>query len=247
MKPNRDISDGPWCWQSKAALRAIREGFDEEHGVTSALAVYLALTELASDRASETFQTTHAWIGGMTGLSVRTVQDRIKGLAELGLVTVVTPKLRAPSAYTLHTSGTGCGTFGNSCVTSGNGCAAFGNGGKQASLPTLEEKEEREEREKNLPKTARKVNPEWEALAALDGWAPGNTLTKSASGRVGEALRQIREVHPGVTASEIRVRVAAYRRLYPTAPTTSTAISANWAKLAPTTAKREQPSEGFLQ
>lgn len=239
MKPNRDISDGPWCWQNKAALRAIREGFEEEHGVTSALAVYLALTELASDRASETFQTTHAWIAGMTGLAVRTVQNRIKGLAELGLVTVVTPKLRAPSAYTLHPSG-------NSCRTSGNGCATFGNSGKQGSLPTLEEREEREETEKKLPK-ARERDPIFDALAAAEGSKLAE-LTKRAAGAIGVAAAEIRKASPDVTPEEVARRAANYRCVMPRGATlTASALAKHWPRCGVATARREQPAEGFMQ
>ena len=61
----RSIKGVPFCWQSKAVRRAIREAFDATHNVASALAVYDALTEIASDEESETFATTHAWIQRM--------------------------------------------------------------------------------------------------------------------------------------------------------------------------------------
>jgi hypothetical protein len=97
----RAISDSPFCWQSKVALRRIREAFDAEKSVASALGVYFALTEIASDMQAESFQTTHAYIAQKSGLSPRTVQDRLAGLAEIGLVEIKTPALKAPSTYRL--------------------------------------------------------------------------------------------------------------------------------------------------
>jgi len=69
--------------------------------VSSALGVYCVLTEVASDKGSEEFQTTHAWIARMSGLGIRTVQQRLKELCEIGLVEIQTPDLRAPSTYRL--------------------------------------------------------------------------------------------------------------------------------------------------
>jgi hypothetical protein len=98
---HRHIRQAPFCWQHKAALRLIRESFDADKAVSSALAVYLALTEIASDQESETFTTTHAWIALMSGLSPRTVQDRLNRLSEIGLLEVSTPALKSPSKYKL--------------------------------------------------------------------------------------------------------------------------------------------------
>ena len=91
----------PFCWQSKPARQKIRDAFDDEKNVSSALGVYDALTEIASDQESETFQTTHAWIAQKSGFSPRTVQDRLRGLADIGLVKISTPALKCPSTYTI--------------------------------------------------------------------------------------------------------------------------------------------------
>lgn len=101
----RDINDEPFCWQSKAALRKIREAFDSEKAVNSAIGVYVALTEIASDMQTPVFQTTHAYIGQKSGLSSRTVESRLPGLVEIGLVKITTPSLRAPSTYQLLREG----------------------------------------------------------------------------------------------------------------------------------------------
>jgi len=133
-RPLRSLKDGPWCWQSKAALRRIREAFDASNNVATALAVYGALCEIASDSGADEFTTTHAWIRQISGASVRTIQGHLKVFAELGLVSVSTARLRAPSRYRLL-------PFGNDCATLGNGCLAFGNG-FSPPLPTSEEKKE---------------------------------------------------------------------------------------------------------
>ena len=58
----RAINDASFCWQHKAALRLIRDSFDAAKTVSSAIGVYVALTEIASDEQAEVFVTTHAWI-----------------------------------------------------------------------------------------------------------------------------------------------------------------------------------------
>lgn len=97
----REIGDSPFCWQHKVALRKIRESFDAEKAVASAIGVYNALTEIASDEQMEIFTTTHAWIAQKSGLSPRTVHNRLTGLAEIGLVEISTPIMKAPSTYRL--------------------------------------------------------------------------------------------------------------------------------------------------
>ncbi|MHC1763590.1 MAG: hypothetical protein AB9869_04680 [Verrucomicrobiia bacterium] len=131
-----------WCWQDKASLRRIRDAFDRTNDVCSALAVYLALTEISSDSNAPEFQTTHAWIARMAGVSVSTVQRRIKVLVDIGLLEVKTPDLRAPSTYKLL-------SFGNGARTLRNGARTFGHSPKRVPLPTSEECTE--ESKKNLP------------------------------------------------------------------------------------------------
>lgn len=91
----------PYCWQTKAALRRIREALDADKAVASGLGVYVALTEIASDMQKNSFETTHARIGEMSGLSPRTVQQRIQDLVEIGVLECKVPPLRAPATYTL--------------------------------------------------------------------------------------------------------------------------------------------------
>jgi hypothetical protein len=97
----RDIRQAPFCYQHKAALRLIRESFDAEKAVASAIGVYVALTEIASDDEWEEFTTTHGHIAQKSGLSPRSVASRLSGLAQIGLVKISTPALKCPSTYTL--------------------------------------------------------------------------------------------------------------------------------------------------
>lgn len=165
-RPLRQSSGTAWAWQDKAALRRIREAFDASNDVSSALAAYVALTEIASNEQRDEFTTTHAWIARTSGLSVRTVQSRIKVLAEIGLVEVITPALRAPSTYRLLALGNGCGT-------SGNGCRAFGNGQKQASLPTLEESQEESVEESKKARGSPRFTPPTDSELALEAGKQG--------------------------------------------------------------------------
>jgi hypothetical protein len=91
----------PFCWQHKAARRKIRDAFDRDKTVHSALGTYDALTEIASDEESEIFETTHAWIALLSGFSQRTVGKRLPELEEIGLIEIDTPALKAPSTIRL--------------------------------------------------------------------------------------------------------------------------------------------------
>lgn len=107
----------PFCWCSKLMLRKIREQIED---YSTALGTYLALTVVASDLERDEFQTTHAWLAQLSGLSDRTVRSRLKDLERIEVISVDTPKLKAPSTYKLL-------SFGNGYRTLGNGCRTFGN------------------------------------------------------------------------------------------------------------------------
>src|SRR5690242_17651712 len=98
MSTTRGIA---WCWADKAALRKIRDAFDASNEVCSALSVYLALCEISSDTNAPEFTTTHAWVARLSGASVSTVKKRLRVLAQIGLLEITTPSLRAPSTYKL--------------------------------------------------------------------------------------------------------------------------------------------------
>lgn len=98
----RDIKTaGAFCWLQKTILRRIREAFDATEGTASALVVYLALVEIASDYQRDEFEATHAYISQKSGLARRTVQHRLKILSEIGVISITTPKLKTACTYRL--------------------------------------------------------------------------------------------------------------------------------------------------
>lgn len=108
----------PFAWQDKRCLRMIREKCEEYR---TALAVYYALTVIASDQEKNEFHTTHAWIAQMAGLSERTVRRRLEDLKRVGIIRISTPRLKAPSTYTLLAIGHDGRTLGNEVRTLGQG------------------------------------------------------------------------------------------------------------------------------
>ncbi len=146
MKPARTIQDGPFCWQNKLARRTIRDAFDATNNVATALAVYDALTEIASDAQAEAFKTTHAWIQRLSGVGVTTIKKHLSAFSDLGLVEIKTPALRAPSSYTLL-------GIGNGWLAIADGCPALANTTQSAPLATSEE------RLKNVFKEGRSPDP----------------------------------------------------------------------------------------
>lgn len=113
------MSDTPaWLWADKAVLRRIRERIPD---VTSALGVYCALCEIASDNQAEEFTATQQAIAMKSGLSVRTVGDRLRDLVSAGAISENAPKIKGPSLFTLLSSS------GNGCRSIRNGCRSIGN------------------------------------------------------------------------------------------------------------------------
>lgn len=80
------------------------------------------------------------------------------------------------------------------------------------------------------PVRQRRRDEAYEALGDIDGgW---RQLTPSAAGRVRKALKDIRTVHPGVSAKDIQDRARNYSVVFPGATITSTALAVHWARLA---------------
>jgi DNA-binding MarR family transcriptional regulator len=108
----RDIRRAPFCWQDKHALRILRAHYDGERlkQRATALAVYLALTELASDQyQQDRVEVVHRAIWEATGTSESTVKRYLKEFVEIGLIAVEHRKLdqeiSLPNIYTLLTPG----------------------------------------------------------------------------------------------------------------------------------------------
>lgn len=149
----RTIKAAPFCWQHKSARRKIRDAFDRAKTVHSALGVYDALTEIASDEESEVFETTHAHISQKSGWSPRTVQDRLPELEEIGLVVIQTPALKAPSTIRLL------------AITDKQPLPNVQQRTKRGALPTVEQQQKKEEQSESLRGLALK-NPQLSELMA---------------------------------------------------------------------------------
>ncbi len=152
----RSTSDGAFCWQTKEALRRIRQVFDQSHDVCSALSVYLALSEVASNNGRESFTTTQGDIGQRAGLSVRKVADVLRKLHTSGLVRITDNylpgsdgKARAPSTFTM------LATSRNDCTSSRNNCGSSCMDGKQPSLPSNTRKNKERSKESAARRNAK--------------------------------------------------------------------------------------------
>src|SRR6266567_5622306 len=106
---NQPSKTRPWLWIEKAGrrmIRGIRQRFDSTLSVPSALLVYDALCEIASDEASCTFESSLEHIADVADVSRSTVKRLLPLLEQLRLIGIErsyqpNTYLRAPSRYTL--------------------------------------------------------------------------------------------------------------------------------------------------
>ena len=101
MNPRTRTPEPPYCWQSKEALRKIREHFDGDSLLPYALSVYCALTENASNKGEEEFTTLQSHLAQLAGVSVRTVRRVLPDLRQVGVIDYSTPRLRGPVIFRL--------------------------------------------------------------------------------------------------------------------------------------------------
>jgi hypothetical protein len=141
----------PFIWQAKAALRRIRDAFDHLAFLNQAIAVYVTLTEFASDTHSEIFTRRRREIAERSGVSLRRVQIILNIFKKIGVVTWKqnqgaggTEEL-APSTYTLcsvcPTQCTGNPTLGKTqkrqnCTVHKQSPEESPNNSDKASVPT---------------------------------------------------------------------------------------------------------------
>ena len=78
----------PWCWQHRPTLQLIR---DKVPDIASGLAVYVALTEMASEFNANPFKATQNAIAIRCGLGVRTVTRRLADLESAGVIRRTAP------------------------------------------------------------------------------------------------------------------------------------------------------------
>lgn len=86
-KRGKAKDEKPFAWQSKIALRIIREAFDKLTFLDQAIAVYVTLTEFASDAQSETFTRRRREVAERSGVSLRRVQMILNIFKKIGIVT----------------------------------------------------------------------------------------------------------------------------------------------------------------
>lgn len=188
----------PFAWQDKRILRKIRQSFDSQHTVASALAVYNALTEIASDEQAGQFVTTVYHVANRTGLSPRTAGERVRDLHRIGIIEVITPPLKAPSAYRLLPFSNHCLTLGNGCRALSNDCRAFGKR-EAPHLPTLEESEESKvERGSSFPETPPMSRAAYDSLAEMRGigkdcaeWFWNTSDARNWTDATGQPIRKV--------------------------------------------------------
>ena len=102
----RTTKDGPFCWASKEARHRIRHRFSQSNSVCSALGIYAALCELASDACAESFVAELPLIANVAGVGKRTAQTILPELVALGVLAIKKrnfpgTNMDAPSIYTL--------------------------------------------------------------------------------------------------------------------------------------------------
>ena len=86
MKAKRE----PFCWLEKRMLRHIAEIFAENRAgsVVAARSVILALSEIASDKQSDTFAAATSYIAHRAGVTSKTVRRMVKTFKRLGYLRV---------------------------------------------------------------------------------------------------------------------------------------------------------------
>jgi hypothetical protein len=94
----------PYCWQEKAVRRAIRDVFDVDGQKASALEIYSALCEIASNEQSDTFTASHDKIASFAGLVGKTSKRIMPTFEKMEIVHVQrngSDGLQTSSTYTL--------------------------------------------------------------------------------------------------------------------------------------------------
>ena len=84
-------------------------------------------------------------------------------------------------------------------------------------------------REEAKPKAPRPEDPLWNAMLAACG-IDGKTITKTGRGQVNAALKELREI--GATPADIDAKAKVYRKTWPDASLTPSALVKHWAALA---------------
>ncbi|GEM_PF-2286940 len=92
--------EAPFIWSSKRTLERIRNCSAVKH-YSTALAVYNALTWIASDEGRNVFTVEQETIGRRCGFNARTVRRSLPQLEAAGVVHISKPGVRSAATYTL--------------------------------------------------------------------------------------------------------------------------------------------------
>lgn len=138
----RDIRRAPFCWQAKDALGVLRRHYAGALAPrrSTALALYLVLTEVASDQYRQDAAAAFVpQLAALVGASDRTVQRYLRDFEALGLVAVerrvLDGRVNAANVYHLLTVGDGgTGGTGGDAAGGARGRAGATTGGAGAAL-----------------------------------------------------------------------------------------------------------------
>lgn len=95
----REFRESPFCWQSKEALRKIRESIDRRN-LSGCICTYTALTEIASDRSQDELMIYLFDVARYSGLSEKTCAKHLRLLKGIGLVEIVPQERTSDGKYT---------------------------------------------------------------------------------------------------------------------------------------------------
>ncbi|HWY50681.1 MAG TPA: hypothetical protein VNW72_04285 [Chthoniobacterales bacterium] len=126
----------PWCWQEKSVIRLIRDTSESKTYLDQTLAVYLVMTEKASDKQSAIFDVSKREIEAKSGVSLRRVTIILNELRALGVLDWATNRVPGskellPNTYSLM--------LGTACATLGNGSTRLGKNGASDNCAVIEE------------------------------------------------------------------------------------------------------------
>lgn len=92
-----------WCWQDKDILDFIRENFNGQR-LTTALALYISLAELASNASSDQFPAYYVQLASLAGKSLSTVRNYCNEFVKLGILAKENRKLDEKTNLANHWS-----------------------------------------------------------------------------------------------------------------------------------------------
>ncbi|HNQ90871.1 MAG TPA: hypothetical protein PKM73_19830 [Verrucomicrobiota bacterium] len=135
--------EAPFAWQAKAALRAITRG-ERVTNRCHALAIYVVLSLLLSDRESGEVTCTKGYLASLAGVGPRAVAQALLDLEALGLVQVQREKVPGTRANAVNTYRlTSCTKCTTSCTGSSPSRARNKNNKEGAPAPSLRRKRNR--------------------------------------------------------------------------------------------------------